>query len=289
MFEQNVPSLDPPKIPKKGKRKKKTSSASASSTLSPPKGSSSSTSSSSLTKPFRCSKKKAMYRELDNNGQTLATFERRLKTFVLIFVVHRFLARCSLFLLGFEPCSHGRLKLCLLITTILILILAVVAVIIFFTVLKPKQPTITTKSITLDRIESSLQPKPFLNFTLGIIVEVKNPNYGSFRYSGTTAYLVYRGNLVGVSPVPAGYSKPRSTEEIRTNVTLMAGEFLTDLAFVGDLIGGVLNFTSTSSVHGKAEMFKVLKAEITSNSTCEITVHVLSQKMDSTCKTVVIR
>ncbi|CAN1855068.1 hypothetical protein LINPERHAP1_LOCUS41577 [Linum perenne] len=186
-------------------------------------------------------------------------------------------------------CRLGRLKLCLLITIIILLILAVAAVIIFFTVLKPKQPTVTTKSVTLDRIEYSLTPKPFLNFTLGIVVEVRNPNYGGFRYSAATAYLVYRGDLVGVSPVPAGYSKPRSTEEIRTNITLMAGEFLTDLSFVGDLLTGVLNFTSTSSVHGEASMFKVLTAEIRSNCTCEISVQVVSQKTESSCKTVVMR
>ncbi|CAN1165839.1 hypothetical protein LINPERPRIM_LOCUS33969 [Linum perenne] len=185
-------------------------------------------------------------------------------------------------------CRPG-LKLCLLITSVLILLLIIASTILFFVVLKPKQPKITTKSVSLACIETSIFPRPFLNLTLNLVVEVENPNYGSFRYDASNAYLTYRGELVGVSPIPAGYSKARSTDEIRSNVTLMAGKLLEDGDFYGDLLEGVLNFTSTSSLHGKASMFKILKTEITSNCTCEIAVHVSTQKTDSTCKTVVNR
>ncbi|CAL1397757.1 unnamed protein product [Linum trigynum] len=183
-------------------------------------------------------------------------------------------------------CGRG-LKICLVVACILLLVIAVALVVLFLVVLKPKEPKITTKSVTLDRIQSAILPRPFLNLTLGLVVEVKNPNYGSFRYDDSNAYLVYRGDLVGVSPIPAGYQKARSTQTIRTNITLMAGEFLKDFEFYGDLLKGVLNFTSTSSLHGKASIFKVLKTEVSSNCTCEISVHVASQKTESSCKTVV--
>ncbi|CAL1372614.1 unnamed protein product [Linum trigynum] len=186
-------------------------------------------------------------------------------------------------------CCGGRrgLKLCLIVAGILLLVLLVTILVVFLVVLKPKQPKITTKSVTLDRIHSSIFPKPFLNLTLGLVVEVENPNYGSFRYDDSSAYLVYRGGLVGVSPIPAGYQKARSTQTIRSNVTLMAGGLLKDLEFYGDLVKGVLNFTSTSSLHGRASMFKVMKVEVTSNCTCEISVRVAGKKVDSSCKTVV--
>ncbi|CAN0912671.1 Late embryogenesis abundant protein At1g64065 [Linum grandiflorum] len=185
-------------------------------------------------------------------------------------------------------CRPG-LKLCLLITSIIFILLIIASTILFFVVLKPKEPKITTKSVTLDRIDYSIFPKPYLNLTLNLVVEVENPNYGSFLYDDSNAYLIYRGELVGVSPIPAGYSKARSTEVIRSNVTLMTGKFLEDGDFYTDLIAGVMEFTSTSSLHGKASMFKILKAEITSNCTCEISVHVSTQKTESTCKTVVDR
>ncbi|EEF43908.1 uncharacterized protein LOC112534765 [Ricinus communis] len=180
--------------------------------------------------------------------------------------------------------SYRGLKICCGITAILTVIIAVVLVILYFTVFKPKEPNVITRSVALENIKVAW-PQLFLNITLGVGVIIDNKNYGGFKYSNSTAYVSYRGNVIGEAPVPADTVPARKKHDTSTSVTIFANKLFEDDNFLHDfLIVGILNFTAASTLHGKASFLDLFKVEATIFTTCDISLFVVPQHAQSFCK-----
>ncbi|KAG8385710.1 hypothetical protein BUALT_Bualt03G0073500 [Buddleja alternifolia] len=154
----------------------------------------------------------------------------------------------------------------------------------YFTILKPKQPKLTTKEVTIQHLTLILSPF-HLNFTLGITVNVDNPNYGSFKYDNTTAYITYRdATPVAEAPIEADTLPARGQHDISTAVPVVMDSLITNPYFVADFFAGCLNFTSSSTFKGKATVLKFMKIKATTYSTCNISVYVVAQNVSSVCR-----
>ncbi|XP_074342324.1 late embryogenesis abundant protein At1g64065-like [Apium graveolens] len=178
--------------------------------------------------------------------------------------------------------SRRGLKICCGVTAVIIIILIVVAIILFFTVFKPKQPDITLRSVTLQDIKFV----PFqllLNVTLGITVKVDNPNYGSFKYKDSTTYVTYHGTEIAEAPIEHDTIPARGTYDISTNVVIEGDKMLLNPSFIGDVAAGIFNFTSSTTLQGKATALKILKIKVKSVNTCEISVVPLSGNVTAVC------
>ncbi|KAK2968135.1 hypothetical protein RJ640_001157 [Escallonia rubra] len=157
-----------------------------------------------------------------------------------------------------------------------------VATVLFLTILKPKQPRITTPAVYLEYIK--WEPFPFhLNVTLGIIVTIDNRNYGSYKYENSTAYLSYHGNVTGEAPIGEDTIPARGKHNISTNVVIQGEKIVENPNFVIDFATGSLNLTSSTTLHGKATVLKLFKTKATSHCTCNISVLVEAQNVTSVC------
>ncbi|KAM7506228.1 hypothetical protein LguiB_005132 [Lonicera macranthoides] len=174
------------------------------------------------------------------------------------------------------------LKICCGITALIIIIILVVSIALYFTILKPKEPKITTQSVFLEDIK--LVPLPFhLNVTLGLVVTINNRNYGSFRYKNSTAYVTYRGTLAAEAPIKEDTIPARGKLDVGTTVVIEGEKLVLNPTFWTDYFSGCLNFTSSTTLHGKATMLKFLKIKATTFSTCDISVFVLAMNATSVC------
>ncbi|ONI10051.1 hypothetical protein PRUPE_4G024900 [Prunus persica] len=168
---------------------------------------------------------------------------------------------------------------------IVILVVLVVLVVLFVTILKPKEPSIFTKPVTLESFELVVTPVVRLNVSIGILITVKNPNYGGFKYENSTAHISYRGNVVAEAPIEKDTIPARATHNITSSVSILADKLVTDTHFLGDVIlVGVLNFTSETTLHGKVSLLKVFEMKATSYSECNISITIKTQSADSVCK-----
>lgn len=160
-----------------------------------------------------------------------------------------------------------------------------VLVVLFFTVLKPKEPKIVSQPVTMAGFKLEVFPAVELNITLGILVMVDNRNYGSFKYQNTTAYISYRGEVVAEAPIADGTIPARGKHNISTTVNLIPDKLVKNPYFLADAVGtGILNFTSTTTLHGKVSLFKLFKMKGTSYCTCDISIFVIPKTVDSVCK-----
>ncbi|XP_022777404.1 uncharacterized protein LOC111318802 [Durio zibethinus] len=178
----------------------------------------------------------------------------------------------------------GKWKICCAVTAVLFIIVVVVLVTLCFTLFKPKDPKITPQSVTLESIHLVVFPVVKGNVSLGLEVTVDNPNYGGFKYRNSTAYIFYRGNLVAEAPIENDSISARAKHNISTKVIIFAEKLGTDGNFVIDILSGILNFTSSTILHGKVNVFNILKLKASSSSSCNISVLVQNQTAYSVCK-----
>lgn len=185
---------------------------------------------------------------------------------------------------GSDEKSRRGLKICIGFTAIFFIMILVVFVVLFITILKPKEPKIVTQPVSLENVELQVSPVIRLNVSLGILIIVSNPNYGSFAYQETTSHVKYHGNVVAEAEIEDGTIPAHRKHNISTIANIFADKLISDGNFLGDYINGVLNFTASTTLHGKVNLLKFFKMKATSYSTCEISVFVQSKTIDSHCK-----
>lgn len=173
-------------------------------------------------------------------------------------------------------------KICCGVVTLFIIILLVVLIVLFTTILKPKQPKILAHDVIIQDFEYQVLPAFKLNVSLGLVVTIKNPNYGSFKYKNGTASVYYHEEDIAAVQMEDGEIPARGTKDISTSVLVIADKLILNPSFVADLLTGCFNFTSSSTIHGKASLFKIMKTHATAITDCNI-FFCLNQTTDSTC------
>ncbi|XP_050371621.1 uncharacterized protein LOC126789504 [Argentina anserina] len=178
-------------------------------------------------------------------------------------------------------------KLCAIVTGILLIIIVVVLVVLFLTVLKLKEPDVVARPINLESYDVVFFPAIRFNVSVGLLITVKNRNYGSFKYGNSTAHIFYRGKLIAEARFKDGTIPSHKKFNIRTSMDILADRLLLDSDFLKDLtIVGVVNFTSHTVVHGKGSLLHIFHKKGHSYTDCNISIVVGSQSLDSACTTV---
>ncbi|XP_059450817.1 uncharacterized protein LOC132181585 [Corylus avellana] len=183
--------------------------------------------------------------------------------------------------------SHRRLKICCAVTVVLLVIITVVAIALAFTIFKPKDPIITLHPEGLQNFTSgfSMFMNLTANFTFTTVISIENQNYGSFLFKNTTAYVNYRGDLVGEAPIAGRHVPARDKLNLTTSVSLVPRRLLDNSQFLGDLAAERFNLTSTATLPGKVSLLKIFKLHGTVNNRCNISIFVHSRSAESICQT----
>lgn len=148
--------------------------------------------------------------------------------------------------------------------------------------LKPKQPKITTQELTLKHLNLEFDPLQ-LNVTLGLLLTIHNPNHASYTYQNATANVTYRGSPAAQAPIQQDTIPARGDHDISPDVVLDVGSLVTNPGFPADLLAGCLNFTSSTTLHGRAKVLNLFKIKATTYSTCHISVYILTNNASSVC------
>ncbi|KAL9146613.1 hypothetical protein ABFS82_13G122100 [Erythranthe guttata] len=173
-------------------------------------------------------------------------------------------------------------KICCIVTLIVVVTVFAVILTLALTILKPKQPKITTEQVNLENFNIIFNPFS-LNFTLGLVVNVNNPNYGSFQYDNTTAYVTYRDTPAAEAPIEEDTIPARGELDVSTTVLVVVNNLISNPGFPADILAGCLNFTSLTTFHGEAKVLRLLKIKATVHSTCYISVYLQSQTSSFVC------
>ncbi|CAJ1956346.1 unnamed protein product [Sphenostylis stenocarpa] len=168
------------------------------------------------------------------------------------------------------------LKVCLVMSLSFLIIVTVIIVTLFLTVFKPKDPNIMVRPVGLENLDLSLLTNFTANVSLGMVITMGNPNYGSFEYHNATGYVNFHDNIVGEVPIKGELVPAFGQINVSTWANLMVGKLVNDSKFWSDVLSGSLNLTSTATLPGKAHMLKIFKLKATVYSTCDISLNIIS-------------
>ncbi|CAH1423560.1 unnamed protein product [Lactuca virosa] len=179
--------------------------------------------------------------------------------------------------------SRKCLKICCGLTVALIVIFIIVSTILYFTVLKPKDPRITAHPTKLENVQFQLIPNVSINATLVLTLTIDNRNYGGFKFKDSIANVYYRGMLIAEVPVEHAQVPARGSFTLTTSANITGGKLATDPNFYSDIGSGWLNFTSTSTMHGKVTLLKIVGVKAKVDNLCDISVDILKLEVDPKC------
>ncbi|KAL4606545.1 hypothetical protein ACB092_09G110600 [Castanea dentata] len=187
-----------------------------------------------------------------------------------------------------EKANRSRNRTCCCIgTTICIIIATVILILILlFTVFKPKRPVMSIDSMSVKDLDVSFDItkfKVYLNLTIDVDLSIKNPNKAGFKYSNSSAFLNYRGQVVGEVPLPADKISAGETKAMNVSLTLLADRLLSNSDIYSDVKSGVVPLNTYVRLPGKVNMLG-FKFHAVSTSSCDFTVYTSNRTMgDQSC------
>ncbi|EPS65262.1 hypothetical protein M569_09519 [Genlisea aurea] len=166
--------------------------------------------------------------------------------------------------------------ICLSIVAV-ILFLVILILILSLTVLKPKRPTTKVESVSIENLLLDLNG-PQLNLTLGLVVSLYNPNRVGFSFSNGTALVKYRGNEVGVAPIPAGSIGSRDSISMNLTLTVMLNRlFSNSSTLLNDFLGGVIPLETYVRLKGKVRIVFVI--HVVATAVCDLQINLASRSV----------
>ncbi|TXG50586.1 hypothetical protein EZV62_023110 [Acer yangbiense] len=162
-----------------------------------------------------------------------------------------------------------------------LLLIPVVVIIVLFTVFHVKNPGIRMNSVS---IQQQLEVDGDQNMTLVVDVQMKNPNYASFKFGNATTVVYYDGVAVGEGRIPAGMAKARWTLQMNVTVDIVPEKVLIVQKLKSDNMSSeTLNFSSYTRIVGKVKMLKIIKKNVVVVLNCSVTYNVTSQVIQDSC------
>ncbi|KAF4394425.1 uncharacterized protein LOC115700261 [Cannabis sativa] len=174
------------------------------------------------------------------------------------------------------------LIICCMAAVASILITGAVFTALCLTVFKPREAEISTH---FEDINNSFSPNiTSLNVSIDVIITIDNrKNYGSFKFNNAIAYVYYHGDVVAEAQIQHNLVPARGKVNMTSSADFMMGKLISNPNFVDDVVSGSLHLTSTSSLHGKVILFKILRMHATTFSSCNISFNINDRDIQTTC------
>ncbi|KAJ1700862.1 hypothetical protein LUZ63_000641 [Rhynchospora breviuscula] len=186
-----------------------------------------------------------------------------------------------------EPNPKRRPKKCFKITCCVLISITIVliAILLFFGLFlfKKRNVEVISNSATLNNVSYSLNPIT-LNLVMTLNLGIRNPNYAGFDYQETNTTIFYHGTEAGISTMPAGGVKARSSKTIYNTVNMNGTAIMSSPYLLPELTSGKLPISTNTTMVGKIILFNTIKIHATVQTTCDITIMLQSQTSDANCK-----
>ncbi|KAK3227918.1 hypothetical protein Dsin_007787 [Dipteronia sinensis] len=166
--------------------------------------------------------------------------------------------------------------------TVLLLIPVVVFIVLFTTVCHVKNPGMRMNSVSIQRQLEVVDGDQ--NITLLVDVQMKNPNYASFKFINATSVVYYDGVAVGEGRIPAGMAKARRTLRMNVTVDIVPAKVLMVQKLRSDNMNSeTWSLSSYTRIIGKVKMLKIIKKNVVVVLNCSFTYNVSSQAIQDSC------
>lgn len=146
-----------------------------------------------------------------------------------------------------------------------------------FTVMKIRTPKFRVNSATLDNSNVAAVPtNSSLTLAMNAELDVKNSNFGRFKFERTSVFFYYNGAQVAEAPVVKGRANWRSTKKLNVAVNVSVGN---SAELQRDLSVGVVSLSSRAQMRGNVRLVMVFKKNRSVDLNCTMEIVIGTQKL----------
>jgi hypothetical protein len=135
----------------------------------------------------------------------------------------------------------------------------------YFIFMRVRTPKVRLGTVTVQNLVTGSQDSPYFDVNFTAQVSIKNPNFGSYKFTGTNAIFMYRGVTVGKALIPNGKAGWLSTNKVNVTVNVNSSALISQhnskeaRSLGSDLSAGFLNLSSHAELRGRVAVMFLLK------------------------------
>ncbi|KAL5551867.1 hypothetical protein UlMin_002043 [Ulmus minor] len=149
-------------------------------------------------------------------------------------------------------------------------------------VMKAKTPKFRlSNDVQVQKLDTNQESSPSFDLSFTTQVRIKNPNFGPYKFDGTTATFTYQGATVGEITILKGKAGMKSTKKIDVSVSLNSTNLPNKASVGSELSGGTLTLGSSANMNGKVELMWIMKKKKSTNMNCTIVFDVQPKTLRS--------
>ncbi|CAI9092327.1 OLC1v1027527C1 [Oldenlandia corymbosa var. corymbosa] len=178
-----------------------------------------------------------------------------------------------------------RIKYLLYFIAFVIFQTAVIAIFVL-TIMKVRTPKFRVRAATFDPSNSNTDAATSsFNFTMNTRLDVKNANFGKYKYEETTVNFFYRGTPVGEVSIPKSSVGWRSTKKVNVVVKLGSDKVQSSSELGSELKAGILRINSRAEMKGKVRLIFIFSKKKSTNMDCSMDIAITPpQLVNISCK-----
>ncbi|KAL5567854.1 hypothetical protein UlMin_024429 [Ulmus minor] len=166
-------------------------------------------------------------------------------------------------------------------------VLQIIVILVFaLVVMRFKTPKFRLRDASFTSFKLGNSTNPSLSFIINAQFNVRNRNWGRYKYEDGVVEFAYRGLVLGQAYIDDARVRARSTKKVRATVVLDSGSLSsTIMAELGrDIGGGILALSCYSKLDGKIQVMKVIKKKKIAQMNCTMDVQISTQTIQNlTC------
>ncbi|KAL0015893.1 hypothetical protein SO802_002962 [Lithocarpus litseifolius] len=158
----------------------------------------------------------------------------------------------------------------------------IVILVFVLTVMRVKTPKVRLGTdVTFQNFSTGTQASPAFDLSFTTQVQVKNTNFGPYKFDSTIATFTYQGVTVGQVIIPMGKAGLRSTKKVGVTVNVNSNALPSTTNLGSELSAHVLTLNSHAKLSGKVELMFIMKKKKSAEMNCTMTIDLSTKAVQS--------
>ncbi|KAK6935451.1 Late embryogenesis abundant protein, LEA_2 subgroup [Dillenia turbinata] len=139
-------------------------------------------------------------------------------------------------------------------------------------------PNLKLQSVIIKNLKfNSSSSPPYLNMTFIAEIQIKNDNFGTFKFQNSSTSVFYNGTLIGTSGFLGGEVRGRETEIMNVTMKVSSNVWVNQTYLNSDLNSGLVKLRSYADFRGKVRVLKIARQSKVSVLDCTMNLNLTSK------------
>ncbi|KAK4796427.1 hypothetical protein SAY86_028753 [Trapa natans] len=166
-----------------------------------------------------------------------------------------------------------------------VILQAAIILLFVFLVLRVRHVRLRVRSAEVEGLAVNYSSSsPSFSMAMHMQVNIRNPNFGHYKFEETNLTVSYRGRLVGEAVIEKAKVRAFSTKKVKLTVSVDSRALASRSSKIKmrkDIYAGMLTLEGKATLTGKVHLFEVFKKSKSAGMECTMEVNVKSKEVQN--------